>query len=725
MSTHEKLAENTSENEANQQVNSQDFSQNSFEPSGIEAVQMKHWQEQANQSSGVKQFERLQQKANSSSSVTKITQLQKAADSIQSPQTSNQTKNTTKENKTGLPDTLKSGIEALTGHAMDDVKVHYNSDKPAQLQAHAYAQGTEIHLASNQEKHLAHEAWHVVQQKQGRVKPTKQLKKKVNINDDTHLEKEADVMGAKALKEGSSLKKSPSQMRFYNSDRTAQRVVNNKIVLQRIEYDEMNQQQLSVYQACYDKFTKYKAKKKRWKDKNINNRIKKLDKRYAGFEDIVHQVYNDVFGEDATSDEIALLGATVLHSNADPNAEYDQEALFQVESTEFNHAGTLNGNEYEVSNEGASIESGGATFGVSGDGVSASGDIEGIGESSVAISSTGMTLGLFGQSIFLGKDKQSVSGSFEDSIIDKKFEPVSLSFDIPLPVPVPVYISAGLSIFSSLSLSAKGGYELSRNENDYTANLTDGALDGNVKLGVTGELTAGAGVANIAGIEGGGFIRGGVNADATGNLSGGIKVNKADALKTSNINVGPIEAASSIFAKIGAKIKAKLLMFSKGVEFSFLDKELALFNYERPAFKLEKVGANWSDIIPKISDFRPNESNDILKAEADTTPLLGDKPYKEFMKGVSLNRSDCEKYQKLKKSAMKSGDSAGVAENSKALEKSHADLKIYIEQVFGNVSTTDDLTSKEKKVMNVAIKTGKEIDIETQRDLFRGMNLVE
>ena len=103
-----------------------------------------------------------------------------------------------KKNKTGLPDSLKTGIENLSGYAMDDVKVHYNSSKPAQLQAHAYAQGTDIHLAPGQEKHLPHEAWHVVQQKQGRVKPTIQLKGQVNVNDDAGLEKEADVMGAKA-----------------------------------------------------------------------------------------------------------------------------------------------------------------------------------------------------------------------------------------------------------------------------------------------------------------------------------------------------------------------------------------------------------------------------------------------------------------------------------------------------------------------------------------------
>jgi hypothetical protein len=102
-----------------------------------------------------------------------------------------------KPNKTGLPNQLKSGIESLSGMSMDHVKVHYNSDKPAQLQAHAYAQGSEIHLGAGQEKHLPHEAWHVVQQAQGRVRPTVQMKAGA-VNDDPSLEKEADMMGERA-----------------------------------------------------------------------------------------------------------------------------------------------------------------------------------------------------------------------------------------------------------------------------------------------------------------------------------------------------------------------------------------------------------------------------------------------------------------------------------------------------------------------------------------------
>ena len=104
-----------------------------------------------------------------------------------------------KENNTGLPDHLKSGVENLSGFSMDDVKVHFSSDKPAQLNALAYAQGTDIHVANGEEKHLPHEAWHVVQQKQGRVQATMQMKSGVPVNDDVNLEKEADIMGSKAL----------------------------------------------------------------------------------------------------------------------------------------------------------------------------------------------------------------------------------------------------------------------------------------------------------------------------------------------------------------------------------------------------------------------------------------------------------------------------------------------------------------------------------------------
>lgn len=96
--------------------------------------------------------------------------------------------------QTGLPEGIQQGAEQLSGLSLNDVRVHFHSPKPAEVQALAYTQGTDIHVGPGQEQHLAHEVWHVVQQKQGRVKPTLQMKQ-ATINDDHRLEQEADVMG--------------------------------------------------------------------------------------------------------------------------------------------------------------------------------------------------------------------------------------------------------------------------------------------------------------------------------------------------------------------------------------------------------------------------------------------------------------------------------------------------------------------------------------------------
>ncbi|MFC0518063.1 DUF4157 domain-containing protein [Mucilaginibacter angelicae] len=97
----------------------------------------------------------------------------------------------------GLPHQLRQGVETLSGMSMADTTVHYNSTAPAQIGALAYAAGNQIHLGPGQEQHLPHEAWHVVQQKQGRVKPTLQAKG-LALNDDQALETEADAMGQRA-----------------------------------------------------------------------------------------------------------------------------------------------------------------------------------------------------------------------------------------------------------------------------------------------------------------------------------------------------------------------------------------------------------------------------------------------------------------------------------------------------------------------------------------------
>jgi hypothetical protein len=101
-------------------------------------------------------------------------------------------------NRTGLPDQLKTGVESLSGVDLSGVRVHANSPDPASLDALAFTRGNDIHVAPGQEQHLPHEAWHVVQQQQGRVKATTQLRG-VDLNDDHGLEAEADQMGKRAL----------------------------------------------------------------------------------------------------------------------------------------------------------------------------------------------------------------------------------------------------------------------------------------------------------------------------------------------------------------------------------------------------------------------------------------------------------------------------------------------------------------------------------------------
>ena len=141
------------------------------------------------------QLSALQAKAQNSPVVQAMAQLAAKAQAQGAGPTQLQGKN-----PNGLPYQLQHGVESLSGVDMSQVRVHYNSPKPAQLQAHAYAQGRDIHLGPGQEGYLPHEAWHVVQQAKGRVRATAQLKG-VGVNDDPALEREADVMGGRVVQQ--------------------------------------------------------------------------------------------------------------------------------------------------------------------------------------------------------------------------------------------------------------------------------------------------------------------------------------------------------------------------------------------------------------------------------------------------------------------------------------------------------------------------------------------
>lgn len=118
------------------------------------------------------------------------------------------------ESKGGLPSDLVDGFQASTGHDLSNVNVHKNSSKPSEVGALAYAQGNDIHLGAGQEQHLPHEAAHIVQQREGRVKPTTEVAGKP-VNADQSLEREADSMagnlGTKQLKKAPNVTGTSSQ----------------------------------------------------------------------------------------------------------------------------------------------------------------------------------------------------------------------------------------------------------------------------------------------------------------------------------------------------------------------------------------------------------------------------------------------------------------------------------------------------------------------------------
>jgi DNA ligase-1 len=97
-----------------------------------------------------------------------------------------------------MPPALIRGIESESGLSMEGVKVEYNSSEPANAEAVAHASGADLHIAPGQEEHLPREAWHVVQQKQGRIGTGAEESGSVVVNDDGSLEAEADAMGLAA-----------------------------------------------------------------------------------------------------------------------------------------------------------------------------------------------------------------------------------------------------------------------------------------------------------------------------------------------------------------------------------------------------------------------------------------------------------------------------------------------------------------------------------------------
>jgi Domain of unknown function (DUF4157) len=103
-----------------------------------------------------------------------------------------------------IPTPLRTKMEQSFNTSFANVTLHEGT-QASSIGALAYTQGNQIHFASGKfhpdtasgQALLGHELAHVVQQRQGRVKPTGQVKG-LPLNDNLALEQEADRLGLKA-----------------------------------------------------------------------------------------------------------------------------------------------------------------------------------------------------------------------------------------------------------------------------------------------------------------------------------------------------------------------------------------------------------------------------------------------------------------------------------------------------------------------------------------------
>lgn len=115
--------------------------------------------------------------------------------------------NNSNKNQTALPNNVQQKMENSFQQDFSNVDIKTNSKDAQNMNALAFTQGNSVHFAPGQfspntkkgQELIGHEFAHVVQQRQGRVKPTSQMAK-FKLNDSSSLENEADLQGSKAAR---------------------------------------------------------------------------------------------------------------------------------------------------------------------------------------------------------------------------------------------------------------------------------------------------------------------------------------------------------------------------------------------------------------------------------------------------------------------------------------------------------------------------------------------
>lgn len=458
-----------------------------FLDSRSSTFQLKKFQEAAQDSGRGSGISSLQTKSSNHTGASRVAQLQGMSDTRTASAQSGLIQK--KENKTGIPDGLKAGMESVSGMSLNDVSVHRNSDKPAQLQAHAYAQGTDVHLAPGQEKHLPHELGHVVQQKQGRVAPTVQLKGQVPINDSTSLEKEADTLGAKAKSLGASAEAGVAQLKVMEEEEPVQGKFVGTAQRKAAEEEE-------VLQGKFDGIAQRKA---------------------AEEEEVLQGKFEGVAQREPKAGEVPAAAAPAAAAKA-PEAEAKKaeptEKKEKIAGIDFKY--TSDPEKKIQAIEGKHEDSGWTVTGTR-------------------------------------ELKDEAKGLYEYTVNGATPEVSSpeLKFDIPLaviPLGVPG-LSATINLSGSLAASASGGGTIKFLHGD--TGFSNPSATGNLKASVTAGVELQGGVtAGIPGVLG---VTGGAYGSLTGTIEGGIALTATPGgLTMSSELAGKVTGEAGIFAKANA-----------------------------------------------------------------------------------------------------------------------------------------------------------------------------
>ena len=241
-----------------------------------------------------------------------------------------------------------------------------------------------------------------------------------------------------------------------------------------------------------------------------------------------------------------------------------------------------------------------------------------------------------GQILSFSVDKSgAVSGKIAGEIPDKKLEVeipgYQYSIDFPIPGVGAAYLTAGIEIAPTLEFGFGGGaYSLQmalRGGGDHTLDF-NADVGGSLGLDVTAKAGVGVGAANFAGIDAGAFVTGSATAALGASLKGKLVASNADGWKSGTLTLEDIAAEMKIKGKAGAYIEAKAIggMFSAKKKFTFLDKEIGVFKYERDPISIVKAGMEDGKLNLSIGDFvvSSSASTAIIDPDkaTDRTPLL-------------------------------------------------------------------------------------------------------